>query len=321
MTIIVPEPLNVTDVTNAQNLPDISYSDYNKNNTYSKGSNVSYIVSSSDNVSESNYIAIYTALGDVGSGVYPDNKVNGSFYWGLIGVKNEDAFLDKYLNTQTISSNNEPLKITFNTTISDTIACLNVDCRYIHIEYNDGANDVEYVTDLREVRDIWSDVSYPDIVNKSEAFFNVPLNNGVDFTLTFTNVDKTTSTGVVGVGKIIAGRKRAIGETLYPVDVSLMVTYSKETESGVGAIYNDLQYTYKDVNYTVYIENSRRDLCYRLFDSVAGKNVLFVPSLGDNYGWYDGETSIISYGFFQDFSMNIEGANISEFNISVEGVK
>jgi hypothetical protein len=200
MTIIVPEPLNVTDVTNAQNLPDISYSDYNKNNTYSKGSNVSYIVSSSDNVSESNYIAIYTALGDVGSGVYPDNKVNGSFYWGLIGVKNEDAFLDKYLNTQTISSNNEPLKITFNTTISDTIACLNVDCRYIHIEYNDGANDVEYVTDLREVRDIWSDVSYPDIVNKSEAFFNVPLNNGVDFTLTFTNVDKTTSTGVVGVG-------------------------------------------------------------------------------------------------------------------------
>jgi hypothetical protein len=100
-----------------------------------------------------------------------------------------------------------------------------------------------------------------------------------------------------------------------------MVTYSKETESGVGAIYNDLQYTYKDVNYTVYIENSRRDLCYRLFDSVAGKNVLFVPSLGDNYGWYDGETSIISYGFFQDFSMNIEGANISEFNISVEGVK
>jgi hypothetical protein len=347
MTVIVPEALQVTIVGGAQNFPTIesttthnAIEDYDSNKKYhtlsyetdpntglptsaveNKQDTVYYTVSADKNVSETDYIGVFTALGDVPKGIAPDNPDSGAMYWGFVGVKNEDAFLDKYLNTSTLSEVDTPLQITFSTGISDTIACLNVDCRYVYINYYDGSDDVEYIIDLRQVRDIWSEDSYPDIINESEAFFNVPLNTGVEFTLTFTNGNKTSSTGVVGVGKVIAGRKRQIGETMYPVDVSLMTTYTKETESGAGAVYNNLQYTYKDVSYNVSIENSRRELCYRLFESVAGKNVLFVPTLGDNYGWYDGDTSIISYGFFQDFNMTLEGAVVSEFNISVEGIR
>ena len=347
MTVIVPEALQVTSVAGAQNFPTIvesdthnAIADYDETTAYhvlsyetdsetglltnvveNKQDTVYYTVSADKNVSETDYIGVFTALGDVPKGVAPDNPDSGTMYWGFVGVKNEDAFLDKYLNTNTLSEVNTPLKITFSTGISDTIACLNVDCRYIYINYNDGSDDVEYMIDLRQVRDIWSEESYPDIINESEAFFNVPLNNGVVFTLTFTNGNKDSSTGIVGVGKIIAGRKRQIGETMYPVDVSLMTTYTKETESGTGAVYSNLQYTYKDVSYNVSIDNSRRELCYRLFESVAGKNVLFVPTLGDDDGWYEGDTSIISYGFFQDFNMTLEGAVVSEFNISVEGIR
>jgi len=149
--------------------------------------------------------------------------------------------------------------------------------------------------------------------NKKELFFKIPLNNDVEFTLTFTNDDKDDSTGYVGLGKLVVGRIRAIGTTLLNPNVNLMTTTIK-TRDESGFSYYDKRNTFKDVSYEVLINNNLRDITYRLFESIDGIDCVFAPTLNDE------NMSIVSYGSYSDFSLSLDHKTKSTYSITVEGV-
>ena len=317
MYIVEPVKFKNCTVVNVVNSYDKStYSRYDSTKTYKLNDIVWDVYqtnykNSSDNDFEVWYICI--SNDDI---IDKKPYENQPLYWSVLTVDNNTAFLDRYIDTITLSQIDKPLIVEIQVGVVDIIHNMNITAKKIYLEYKENPDDdykLEIIYDLKENTSIWNKGVYIDTRYQKSALFNLPyIKDNSFYRLTFTNGDISSSAGYVAVGKIITGFSRQIGITKYPIDTTLM-SLSTKIKDDSGYTYFNKQGTYKNTTYEVLIDNNLRDVVYSLMQSIDAKNCLFVPKLDSV------DMTIITFGNFTDFTINLQGENESEFSITVEG--
>lgn len=323
MNVIVPNKFNT--ITTSTLTEPLSHSEWDEATTYALDDlvHITYYTTDS-NASDNDFVLVYKSMKADNLGLNP--KTN-PLYWQEIAPTNETAFLDRYMDSQTVSDDGSELQVSFTSGINDCVVALNVSAKFCVLQVGKNATDdydYTYIYNLLEDTSIWSEASFEDIRYQKEALFQIPLNNDVECRITLTNADLTNATtqsefnarsghtGNVGLGKLIAGRVRAIGKTLYGATVNLM-SISEKVRDTTGYTYLKKKKTFKDSSYEVIIDKSTRDIVYRLMESLDAVPCVFVPVFGS-------DVSANSYGYFTDFSLIIDNPTTSTYNLTVEGL-
>lgn len=262
---------------------------------YSKGDLVSTVYEyTRANGSENNYVVWLESRVDDNIGNSPlDNPI----HWKQVAPDNQTAFLDRYINSQIVSNECEEIKIKVQADVVDTIALMNVSAKYVELSYD---GQVQELRDLREDTAVWS-TEYPDELYKETVVFQVSTSQNKDYTIRLLN-DTTSPTGIVGLGKLIMGKSRYIGQLIGTPEVGRL-DYSQTTQDETGYLYLHKGLNVRTCTHQVILKAGSENLIERYLTKMIGTPALFV-------GLYEvGNEMLTNYAIYKDYNITLNGTD------------
>jgi len=302
---------NISWIYDSENEAPESYENkdwYDSGTIYNTNDMVKFFITTDlDDTIDNSYIAWFRCLKDGLSAISPYNQ---PFYWEFVASDNRSNFMDKYIKTKTVSYKDKPMTIIVNAKLIDTIYLGNIKAKFIELEYDDET----VVYDLKEDMSSISSVDMPSILYQRSCMLNVPVSEDkINYKITVTNGDYSTSDGYVALGEMLIGKSLNIATTLIPINSQLSNTSTVESEKN-GDLYDNELLSYKDMDYQILAKKSDKDTIFRIFESIKQKKCLFSPYLATN------DMSIVSYGKYENISIVTEDRDTVEISISVKGI-
>lgn len=260
----------------------------------------------------------YRAAKSFTSTTPPDDDIDNFVDYG---ATNSKAFKDEYIHTQT--SINGDLHITIRTQENvNSIAFLNCKCSAIEIPNVDlrSANGsikswwdyfyskIGFSTLIRDLKGWW-DYFYGGFRFKKDVFLKLPNISG-EIKIILRAVDNKAALGL-----LIVGNTRYLGETLINPEIS-GISYAKKITDEWGNTFVRKGKTAKRASYMVVIQTARADeIANALHEAQQAGLALFV---GDSR--QDGIDALTIYGIISEYSLNVTSNDLSELDLTLEGV-
>lgn len=232
-------------------------------------------------------------------------------WWIDIGPTNRWAMFDSAVGTVTTAA--EEITVTLAPGIASSLALLDLDGTEVRATMIDGPGGPTVYDRTITLGDSaivvdWAGYFFDDIIPRTVAFFDdIPPYSAGRITITVSAV--TTA----GCGTLAIGRTIDIGKTRMGARVGI-VDYSKK-ETDIFGVTDILERSYaKRIEAEVYVENTRLDYVTRQLSDVRATPCVW---LADNGAGYE---SLVAYGFYKDWGVNISYPNHSECSLTIEGL-
>lgn len=259
-----------------------------------------------DRVSYSVTHRLYKHIG--GGGVNSTPPHLNPTHWKDIGPTNSWAMFDQAVGTRTARAT--PLTSTIAPGIVDSIAFLDVrGASSVRVLMNVSGSPVYDVTmpvgDISTIIDWW-DYFFGDFVFLTDFVLNdlPPYTNGtIDITVTgATNVS---------VGACVVGKATDIGNTQYGVGSGIIDYSVKETDDFGN--FNVVERPFsKRIDVNLEIKNTAIDYVFRKLSDVRARPCVYFDQ--SNF------QAFILYGFYKDWTINVEFPEDSDVTLSLEGL-
>jgi hypothetical protein len=262
------------------------------------------------------------------------NTTGATPKWLDLGATNRYAFCDDKWGTRTVGANNNgganvtltvenygtvtlvaPSVLTIRVNYSsaskyyDSLAVLNIAGRYVRVKSSIPGFDrtIQLQTNIG-VSD-WKEYFLAEIVSQSDAVFNdLPnfINQDLDITV------YGTSGQIVGIGGLSVGKTYNIGTLQWSPTVSIN-DYSVKTVDAYGNITVTKRAYSKKFGGKLLIENAHVDTVASILASVRSTPCVWIGA-GNDY------SSLIVWGFYKDFEIDIAYPLASYCSITIEGL-
>ena len=232
-------------------------------------------------------------------------------WWIDIGPTNRWAMLDTSIGTATTAA--APWTMTLQPGAIDSLALLDVvDAASVQIVMTDGVDGEVYnqtypLNESVPLVDWYSYFSDPIVPRSAFIVGNLPLYSNATLSLTF------SGSADVGVGTLAVGTMVDIGGTQYGASIGI-VDYSRKEVDVFGVVSVTERSYAKRIDATCLVRNDRLDYVASALAGVRATPCVWVGEDTQSY------TSLLAYGFYKDWGLNIAYPNHSEFSISIEGL-
>lgn len=295
-------PMTVNDVALlSSNVPETDYAAYNPATTYSLGQRALYLDTDKHWIIESLQNG---NLGQTPTGLSTDT------WWLLVGNDNRWKMFDGSITSQT--SNADSIATSIKTTgRADSVAVLNISAASVTVTMTDVTDGVVFnqtysmVSDSG-ITDWYAYFSEPIVRISDKAITGMPLYANSTIGVTLSDAGSN-----VLCGGLIVGLSRDLGKTQYGFSLGI-TDYSVKQQDAFGN-YTILQRAFrKTADMTLDVSNSLVDQLQTLLAGYRATPTVYIGA--DSYG-----ASII-YGFYKDFSINVQYATYSTCTIALEGL-
>jgi hypothetical protein len=242
------------------------------------------------------------------SNVAHDPQTAGIEWWVDIGPTNRWAMFDGVVGT--LSSAEASLIATLLPGRADSVALLQVDAASVTVTMTRGPDvvytKIQAMTDSSSVIDWFSYFFDPILTRDYLVLTDLPVFGEASITVALSK-----PSGTVSCGLCIAGLKSEIGGALRSPTLGIN-DYSQKTTDSFGNASIVPRSFAKRMGVKVILDNSDLDRVHAMLSSVRAMPVVWVGS--EIY------SSMLIYGFFRDFEIDIAYATKSYCTINIEGM-
>ena len=286
---------------------EAAYSEWVVGSTYATGNKV-YVTLSEDTATEVTPHKIYESLADANTGNYPpDDSTN----WLDSGATNRWAMFDNYVSSQTENASSIVVVLTPDDRV-DTLALFNLDATGITVVCK--ANTVEVFNETY-------DLERSDAIGDLFDYFFGPFEFLTELTIPvlglypFLEITLTiTKAGTAKCGHCVAGLSQTLGNTKYSPKISI-ADYSTKSTNTFGETYLNQKAYAKTIDIGLTLKTSALDGVAKKLSAVRS-----TPCVWESNNPGTEYTSLIVYGFLKEFDLLLQNLNISECNLSIEGL-
>ena len=246
-------------------------------------------------------------------------------FWSDLGVINEYKFLDKQINTKTVSDT-DTLLIKVRANRVNSISLLNLNAYSITVSIKDGEKKLsEEEVNLENKILIknpavphpdksywmytdWFDYFYEEPILIKDLFFNkLPFILRGEFTITL-----KMPNGNPSIGMLILANAKELGNLLVDGLSFGIKDYSKRFRNEQGLEYSSANNYSKRHSFNVDIDTNRNDDIYNLLSENKDKYILFVGSTK--------HSSLINYGTVENFDLTYKNSRRSNLSLKLLGL-
>jgi hypothetical protein len=244
------------------------------------------------------------------TGAQPDQNTGGTTpKWLDVGATNKFAMFDDKWGTQTTASNTLTVQLTPGVVI-DSLALSNLKGASVTIT-STVAGVQKYTKTVKLQTDVgvvdWKTYFLAPIVAQSDAVVTDLLPYALQvITITI------TGPGTVAIGNLAMGSLVSLGKLLYSPTVGIIDYSSKSTDTWGNVTVTKRAYS-KRFGGKFVIDNEFVDQVASLLASIRATPVVWMGN-GDQY------TSLVVWGFFKDFEIDIAYETMSYCSITIEGL-
>lgn len=295
-------PTTITDaMLTSSNVPETDYSEYAAGTTYALDA---YIIRSGSGLHH-----IWKSLQGSNVGNTPETSPT---WWVDQGATNRWKMFDGVVSTQTTVTS--PITVVIAPGRVNSIALLNLtNVGSVTISMLDapaGATIYNQTTSLVDPPGSdWYAYFYDPITTKTDfVVTDIPLCSTGVITITLTATSGTVSCGVCAVGNSVDIGTAEFGSTSLGI-----VDYSrKDTDSFGNTVITPRRFV-KTITAKLYLTNSKVDYVSNILAGYRSTPVVWIGS-GNLY------TSLIVYGFYKSFSIDIAYPTVSYCSLNIEGI-
>lgn len=254
---------------------------------------------------------IYQALAAVPAGVTPGAEVvteANPAKWQELGATNRWRMFDEIVGT--LTTNPGSISVTIKPgEVVNSLALFNVQGESVTITMTDPIEGVVYTNTFSMIDaavDNWYDWFFADIETMTSiVVLDMPAYGTADISVTI------NSSGTAGVGALVAGKVTLIGTSVYGASIGID-DYSRKERDAFGNIVVTPR-AYSDTgDFQIVVDTDRVAKIKKLLTEIRAKPVVWIGE--ESY-----EATII-YGFFKSFDLVYSGPNVSDCQISIEGL-
>jgi len=257
---------------------------------------------------------IYESLIDANTGNNPPDFVGGlSPKWLEISATNRWKLFDGKLNSKSESYHKSLQYIITSSSIISGIALLQLEGATVNITITDPIegevyNNTVNLISTKEVYD-WSSYFFePILFINDTTFLDLPLYRSATLYITISGEER------VSLGELVLGKVIDIGYTQYSPTFSIM-DYSRKTVDTFGN-YSVVERAYsKRTNFSIIVENSKINSISKLLAEIRAIPIVWAATDNPYY-----ESTLLTYGYYRDFSLVIPHPLYSEMDLTVEGL-
>lgn len=253
---------------------------------------------------------IYECLID-NSNTQPDLNTGGTTpKWLNLGYTNRWKMFDNKVGSKTTDTGS--VTVTVAPGLIDSIAILDVTATTINVVMEDPIEGVVFTetVDLVNGSTIVDGYSYffePILTDDAAVLLGIPPYTNAQITFTF-----NYGGGEVSIGTLTLGIQKSLGLTLYNPSISI-TDYSKKTTDIFGN-YTVLERAFsKKLSCDINLPSSQVDDLQRTLAEYRATPVIWV-------GADRGYSSMIIYGFYKSFTINIPYSTVSSCTLEIEGL-
>ena len=296
----VIKPVTVTPLMILSSNATEDYANWSAATTYAKNAKVDY---------GTHY---YNSLVNSNLNNIPD--VVGSTFWEFISPDNKHAMFDGQISTETTKASS-PLIVTVASGIVNSIALLGLTGKTVSVDIRDaGASPPIYSRTIDLEGSIildWYMYFFEPFEQLSEVVLtDLPPYSGAQITMTL------SSGSAVAIGEFLIGTVYSLSDNSLEQGATIgIIDYSrKDTDIDTG-LTTFVQRAYsKRMSGQFLLENASISGVQRILSSVRAVPSVYIGSESEDY------SSLIVYGFYRDFSIDIAYPTHSFCRIEVEGL-
>lgn len=229
--------------------------------------------------------------------------------WGVVGATNKYKAFDTKWGTRTVATSSLTMTLTPGKAIN-SLGLINLLGDSVHVVCTVGAT-TKYDQTFNLQTDVgvydWSTYFMADIVIQDDLVLTdlLPYVTQV-ITITVTGV------GTVGIGNIAMGAYVDLGDTEYGTSIGI-TDFSVKTEDDYGNIEVVERSYRKRYSCSFAVDTSFVDQLESILASVRAKSVVWTGA-GSNF------SSLIVWGYFKDFEIDLAGPTLSHCTLTIEGI-
>ncbi len=298
------------DITlNSGNVAGSTYDEWSASHgTYSVGNNVKITNSTTGLENEYECLVEHTAATD-------KNPEDDTTDWLYLGASNKWKMFDGFTNTQTEKATSLVVNITGESYV-DALALFNLSGTNVNVITKSGAttiSDEDYALDYEIAN--WFEYFFSDFEYRSDLLIPIP---GLYASLTIA----ITITALSGIdakcGHCCIGRGIELGNTQYSPKISI-ADYSAKSTNAFGETYLNQRSYAKRITVDMWLNTAQIDLVNRHLATVRATPCVWQFNNSGTGADTDYE-SLIIYGFYNDFSIVLQGPVKSACSLEIEGL-
>lgn len=293
-------PVTVTDaVLTSSTVAETDYAAWNSGTTYSVG----------NRVIRTGTHRIYESLQDSNTNHTPEDNLSGDDPWWLeVGPTNRWAMFDEKVGTQTVAATS--LTVVLAPGRVNSLALLNIDAAQAVVTQVESS-----VTIYSKTIDLtapcagdWYSYFYSDIERVSDYVLGdlLPSATGT------VQVVLSVPSGNVKCGGLVVGMLALLGGTRFGARVGITDYSRKATDAFGNAIVVQRAFSKRN-SVSLLIERGSVDAVVRLLSRYRATQVVWIGA--DNL-----YSSLIVFGFFKEFQVDINGPKFSYCTLEIEGM-
>jgi hypothetical protein len=289
----------------SSNIAETEAAEWAAATTYATGTQV--IVSrTADGTAEVTPHKIYQSLADANAGHYPPDS---PLQWMDMGATNRWRMFDDFVNTQTLSAADKLISVQIDASRADMLTLFNVFAEQIvfKVIYGGQIKSQQTISLVLNQSTAWSDYFYQTLQYQSRSIV-IPFTTYGMGTIVQLDISGT------GCGVVAIGRGIYLGDTLYTPKISIL-DYSKKDTDIFGRTYLKQGAYASRVDADLQIATSQINAVFEALVNVRGTAAVW----NFNNDTTDSDT-LVTYGFFRDFDIIMQGAAYSRATLSVEGL-
>lgn len=254
---------------------------------------------------------IYQALAAIPAGVTPGSEVPteaNPLKWQDLGATNRWRMFDEIVGTLTTNPGSVSVTVQPGEVVN-SMALFNVQGESVTVTMTDPVEGVVYSRDFSLIDaavDNWYDWFFAEIETlTSIVVLDMPAFGTASITVTI------NSSGTAGIGALVFGKTTLIGTSVYGASVGID-DYSRKERDPFGNIVVTPR-AYSDTgDFPIVVDTDRVAKIKKLLTDIRAKPVVWIGE--ETY-----EATII-YGFFKSFDLVYSGPEVSDCQISIEGL-
>ncbi|GAB6035447.1 hypothetical protein JCM15519_38790 [Fundidesulfovibrio butyratiphilus] len=250
---------------------------------------------------------LYQALRTTAGEYPPDNLADDDPAWSDLSATNARACVDEFVGTQTVHP--ELIDITIDASRCDALALFGVEGRTLTLDLAVGETVIfsrtyQVLQPVYTVTDyFFSDARFTrnyfvPLLVRAQSTLRIRVNAGVD--------------GTAKLGNIVPVLSASLGDTEWGVEIGFL-SYSKKNTDTFGRTSLKKGANSNTVKFTAEIESSMISYVNGTLSSLDGIAALYVAH---NENGFEPE-ALITYGFFNEFSITIPGPILSTVEFTV----
>lgn len=232
-------------------------------------------------------------------------------WWVLVGPNNKFAMFD--LATSTATTKASPLTVVLDTGAINSLAFIGLIGTEVTVSMTDGAGGPTVYTNTIDLNDNslvvdWYTYFFSPFVQLGDVVLtDLPPYNNARVTILL------TGGGTVEIGELIYGLIYDLGSTEYGATVGI-IDYSRKNTDEFGTTTFIERAFSKRMTATFMLDNNQMNFVQRLLSSVRATQCVFIGSEDADYA------PLVVYGFYKDFTINIQYSTKSYCSLEIEGL-